>query len=97
LDDQTYDTFLTDGKTPLMNIGCGKDITIKDLSLLIKNIIRFEGDIVFDSTKPDGTPQKLMDVSYINKLGWKNSISLPDGIRSTYEWCLKSQIFVSDG
>jgi GDP-L-fucose synthase len=93
LDDQIYDSLIADGKTPLMNIGCGKDIPIKDLGLLIKEIIVFNGDIVFDSTKPDGTPQKLMDVSYLNRLGWRNSISLKDGIRNTYEWCLKNGIF----
>jgi len=97
LDDQVYDTLIADGKTPLINIGCGKDITIKELSLLIKDIVGYDGDIVFDSAKPDGTLQKLMDVSYLNRLGWKSSISLKDGIQSTYEWCLKSQIFVSDG
>jgi GDP-L-fucose synthase len=97
LNDQTYDTLLSDGKTPLMNIGCGQDITIKNLSVLIKKIVGFNGDIVFDSTKPDGPPQKLLDVSSLNRLGWNSSISLSDGIRNTYEWCLKSGIFSPGG
>jgi GDP-L-fucose synthase len=97
LHDTLYDGLLAEGKTPLLNIGCGKDITIKDLALLINDIVGFNGDIVFDSGKPDGTPQKLLDVSHLNQLGWKSSISLSDGIRATYEWCLKSDIFSPGG
>jgi nucleoside-diphosphate-sugar epimerase len=84
---------LVNGKTPLINIGCGHDLTITDLSMLIKEIIGFNGDIVFDSGKPDGPPRKLMDVSRLNRLGWKSSVSLSDGIRNTYQWCLKSRVF----
>ena len=67
-----------------VNIGVGEDISIKDLALLIKDIIGFEGDLVFDASKPDGTPRKLMDVSKLHSLGWKDSIGLKDGIESVY-------------
>ncbi|MFA5806144.1 MAG: GDP-L-fucose synthase [Melioribacteraceae bacterium] len=71
-----------------INIGSGEDVTIKELAEIIKKIVGFEGEIVFDSSKPDGTPRKLMDVSLLNKLGWKYSISLEEGIRKAYEWYL---------
>jgi GDP-L-fucose synthase len=69
-----------------INIGVGEDITIMDLAGLIGKTVGFQGDIVWDSTKPDGTPRKLLDVSRINALGWKPLIRLEDGIGSTYEW-----------
>jgi len=72
----------------IVNIGCGKDITIKELALLIKEIVGFEGDMSFDVTKPDGTPQKLLDISTVKALGWSPRISLRDGIKQTYEECL---------
>ena len=73
----------------LINIGTGKDITIKDLSLLIKDIVGFNGEILWDSTKPDGTPKKLLDISRIRDLGWEPKTSLQEGIRNTYEWYLR--------
>ena len=68
----------------LVNIGVGNDLTIKDLAELIKQITGFEGDIVFDTSKPDGTPRKLMDVTKLNGLGWKASIGLKEGIKDVY-------------
>ena len=68
-----------------VNIGSGTDLTIKDLALLIKEIVGFKGDIVHDLSKPDGTPRKLMDVSYLHSLGWKHKIELPEGIKQVYE------------
>lgn len=68
-----------------VNIGSGTDLTIKDLALLIKDIVGYAGEIRHDLSKPDGTPRKLMDVSYIHSLGWKHSIELPEGIRQVYE------------
>jgi GDP-L-fucose synthase len=76
----------------LINIGTGQDITIKDLALLIKNIVGFEGDLVFDSSKPDGTPRKLMDVSKLHSRGWKHSIELDEGIRLAYADFLKKHL-----
>jgi GDP-L-fucose synthase len=68
-----------------VNIGSGTDLTIKDLALLIKDIIGFKGEITHDLSKPDGTPRKLMDVSYLHSLGWKHKIELPEGIKQVYE------------
>ena len=72
----------------LYNIGSGKDITIKDLALLIQQITGHTGEIIWNSSKPDGTPRKLMDVSKINEAGWKSIIELEEGIKATYEWFL---------
>lgn len=69
----------------LINIGVGEDISIKDLALLVKKIINYEGELKFDSTKPDGTPRKLMDVSKLHSLGWKHKINLEEGITSVYK------------
>ena len=72
-------------KPTLINIGTGKDLTISDLASLIKTIIGFEGDIHFDSSKPDGTHKKLLDVSKLHALGWKHKIELTEGIKLAYE------------
>src|SRR5690606_9110622 len=68
-----------------VNVGSGTDISIKDLALLVKKIVGYEGELVFDTSKPDGTPRKLMDVSRINHLGWQHKISLEEGIIKVYE------------
>ena len=68
-----------------VNIGSGTDLTIKDLALMIKDIVGYTGEIKHDLSKPDGTPRKLMDVSYLHSLGWKHKIELPEGIRQVYE------------
>ncbi len=68
-----------------VNVGMGEDISIKDLALLIKKIVGYEGEMKFDPSKPDGTPRKLMDVSKINSLGWKHRIGLEEGIKMVYE------------
>jgi GDP-L-fucose synthase len=68
-----------------VNVGTGTDITIKDLALTIKDVVGFEGELTFDSSKPDGTPRKIMDVSKINTLGWKHNINLREGIEMVYE------------
>ena len=75
---------------PILNIGVGRDISIKELVELITELIGYTGDIVFDSTKPDGTPRKVLDISKLSKLGWNSSISLRQGIQSTYKWYLKN-------
>lgn len=67
-----------------INIGTGIDVTIKELALIIKNVVGFEGDLRFDASKPDGTPRKLMDVSKLHSLGWKHKIALEKGIKDTY-------------
>jgi GDP-L-fucose synthase len=69
----------------LVNIGTGEDLSIGDLALLIQKIVGFEGKIVFDSSKPDGTPRKLMDVSKLHGLGWKHTVELEEGIGRAYQ------------
>lgn len=73
-----------------VNVGTGKDITIAELARLIKDIVGYDGDLIFNTDKPDGTPRKLMDVSNINQLGWKAAISLEEGIRKTYQLALEN-------
>ena len=74
-----------------LNIGAGVDLTINELAEIIKEIVGFRGEIVYDTSKPDGTSQKLLDVSRINELGWRSKIDLEEGIKKTYEWFLKHQ------
>lgn len=69
----------------LINIGTGEDLSIKDLALLIQKVIGFEGELKFDTSKPDGTPRKLMDVSQLHGYGWKHSVELEDGIKLAYQ------------
>jgi len=75
----------------IVNIGVGKDIPIADLARLVKQVIGYKGEIVYDVNKPDGTPRKLVDVSKINRLGWKAGILLADGIKDTYDWFLNHE------
>jgi len=74
----------------LINIGTGQDLTIHELALLVKITVGFEGKLVFDTSKPDGTPRKLMDVSKLNDLGWKYKTSLEEGLKLTYVDFLKN-------
>ena len=74
----------------LYNIGTGKDLTIKELALLIQKIVGHKGEIIWDNSKPDGTPRKLLDVSKMNELGWKHRINMEDGIQITYDWFLEN-------
>jgi GDP-L-fucose synthase len=67
-----------------VNVGTGVDISIHDLALMVKDVVGFEGQLVFDASKPDGTPRKLMDVARLQSLGWKHSIGLREGIESVY-------------
>ena len=71
-----------------INIGTGEDIAIKDLAEMIKEIVGFKGKITWDTTKPDGTPRKLMDVSRLHELGWKHTNLLDEGIKKVYSWYL---------
>ena len=74
----------------LLNIGSGEEISIEDLSILIKKITNFNGEIEFDVSKPDGNPRKLLDSEKINSLGWNSKISLEEGIESTYSWYINN-------
>ncbi|HVQ45028.1 MAG TPA: GDP-L-fucose synthase [Candidatus Saccharimonadia bacterium] len=74
-----------------LNIGTGEDVSIKELAILVKELVGYEGELVFDATKPDGMPKKLLDVSKLHEAGWKHSIELKDGLKRTYEWYLSGQ------
>jgi len=74
-----------------INVGTGVDCTIKEIAETMKEVVGFEGDIVWDTSKPDGTPRKLMDVSRLERLGWQAEISLKDGLQATYGWFLQHQ------
>ena len=85
LPDEVYSSIArSESQAPLLNVGCGEDLTVRELAELIRNIIGFEGRLVFDVSKPDGTPRKLLDVSRINQLGWQASISLREGLEAVY-------------
>jgi GDP-L-fucose synthase len=73
-----------------VNIGLGQDIAIRDLAHAIKDIVGYAGEVVFDSSKPDGMPRKLMDVGRAARLGWKAKVAIPDGLRMTYDWYLEN-------
>ena len=74
----------------IINIGCGEDISIRELAELICDVVGFKGELAWDTTQPDGTPRKLLDVSKVHALGWRHSIPLRDGIARTYEWFLQN-------
>ena len=76
----------TYSKSEIVNIGTGVGVTIKELAEQVKQVIGFEGDLVFDTTKPDGTPIKINDVTYLNSLGWKAKVDLGEGLKKTYGW-----------
>lgn len=73
-------------ETEIINIGTGEDVSIKELAEIIKEVVDFEGKIDWDTSKPDGTPRKLLDVSKLNELGWHHKIELNEGIKMTYNW-----------
>jgi len=93
LDEEKFRSLFTVHPSPIINLGWGKDISIKELALLIQDVVGFKGELEFDTTKPDGTPRKLLDVSKISELGWKAKISLREGVERTYNWCLENSIF----
>jgi GDP-L-fucose synthase len=85
LDQARFATLLEEDRAPLINIGTGEDVTIRELAETVARVLRFEGRLVFDTTKPDGTPRKLMDVTRLHALGWHHTTTLEDGIRRTWE------------
>jgi len=80
----------------MLNVGVGEDVTILELAEKVKEVVKYQGTITFDSSKPDGTPQKLLDVSRLQALGWQAKISLQAGIESTYRWFLENQEMMRD-
>jgi GDP-L-fucose synthase len=92
LDDQLTDRFFLSYPSPcFVNVGVGKDISICDLAKMVGQVVGYEGEICFDTSKPDGTPQKLLDVSRITKLGWQATTSLTSGLELAYQWYLHQQ------
>lgn len=85
LDDARFGSLLREDEAPLVNIGTGEDVTIRELAEIVARVLGFNGKLVFDTTKPDGTPRKLMDVGKLHKLGWRHSVELEDGIRRAWE------------
>ena len=84
LDSSPFDSLLKEDVPPLINIGTGEDVTIRELAILVCDTVGFKGELVFDATKPDGTPRKLMNVDCLHSLGWHHQTSLPAGIESTW-------------
>jgi GDP-L-fucose synthase len=85
LPDTEYELLMSGEQPPLINIGTGEDLTIRELAELVARVLDFDCELIFDTSQQDGTPQKLLDVSRIHALGWKAKVSLEDGIRLTYE------------
>ena len=83
--------FFNTNHTPLLNIGCGEDLTIKEIASIVSEVVGYKGEVSWDQSKPDGTPQKLLDISQIKKLGWKPKIDLRDGIQNVYKWYLRKK------
>jgi GDP-L-fucose synthase len=76
-----------------INVGTGQDVSISELATLMREVIGFKGEIVYDRTKPDGMMRKVLDVSRIKKLGWAPRVSLQEGLERTYRWALENNIF----
>ena len=88
MNEKAFDLFFDDKYTPLINIGCGKDQMVKEIATIVAEVVGYNGNVRWDQDKPDGTFQKLLDISMIKKLGWKPAIDLRDGIRTVYKWYL---------
>jgi GDP-L-fucose synthase len=85
LPDEQFDRLLAEYQPPLINVGCGEDVTIRELAETVAKVVGFEGKLVFDTTKPDGTPRKLLDVSRMFGLGWRPKVSIEAGIKRASE------------
>jgi len=90
LDDNTYQAN-TQPMLSHINVGSGEDLTIRELAELVKKVTGFQGEIVFNTTQPDGTPRKLLDVSRLKGMGWSPAIELEDGLRATYDWFCQTE------
>ena len=90
LDSATYQAH-TQPMLSHINVGTGVDCTIREMAETMAQVVGFSGAVVFDATKPDGTPRKLMDVSRLEKLGWRHHITLREGLQMTYQWFLEHQ------
>ena len=84
LAEEKYDSLLSTHSFPLVNVGCGEDLSIRELAEAVKHAVGFDGGLLFDTSKPDGTPRKWLDVSRLTGLGWRAKTAMPDGIRQAY-------------
>jgi GDP-L-fucose synthase len=91
LDEETYQAN-TKSMLSHINVGTGKDVTIREMAETMKQVVSFKGELSFDTTKPDGAPRKLIDVSRLSNMGWKCSVNLKDGLSKTYKWYMESCI-----
>ena len=92
LPEDTVSSLLTPHSSPgFVNICTGEELTIRDLALLVKETVGYAGELVFDSSKPDGTPRKLSDPARLQALGWRHRIGLREGLADTYQWFLANQ------
>ncbi|ABB31548.1 NAD-dependent epimerase/dehydratase [Geobacter metallireducens RCH3] len=89
-DDQLASELLSYPKPCFVNLGTGHDVTIRELAETVRNVVGFSGDLVFDASKPDGTPRKLQDISRMHGLGWRHRVELEEGIRRTYQWYVEN-------
>ena len=93
LPDEVYCSLLTShSSSALINIGTGEEVSIRELALLIREVVGFTGELVFDTSRPDGTPRKLTDVSRLHALDWRHRIGLAEGLRATYGWYLENAL-----
>ena len=95
LDDARFAGQINDWRYPLLNIGCGEDQTITELARMVAGTIGFDGELRYDASKPDGTPQKRLDISRIRSLGWRPRTSLRDGVAATYRELLQTGILIA--
>ena len=86
-----FSQHITDPMCSHINVGTGKDVTIKELAELMAKTVGFKGQLVFDTTKPDGTPRKVLNVDRLAGLGWQYTVDLEQGLARTYQWFLKNQ------
>ncbi|SJZ70085.1 GDP-L-fucose synthase [Trichlorobacter thiogenes] len=93
LDEKRYENLLTYSDAPaLINVGSGQEISIAGLAQMVQQVVGFNGDLIFDTEKPDGTPRKLADSSRLHALGWKHRIEFEDGVRDAYRWFVKNKV-----
>jgi GDP-L-fucose synthase len=85
MDDTAFSSLLSEDEPPLINIGTGEDVTIRELAETVARVLGFDGRLAFDTSKPDGTPRKLMDVGRLHRLGWRHTVELEDGIRRAWD------------
>jgi GDP-L-fucose synthase len=89
LDEKTYQAN-TQPMLSHINLGTGKDVTIREMAEIMKQVVGYKGKLTFDSTKPDGAPRKLINISLLSNIGWKYSVDLKDGLAKTYNWYLEN-------